>query len=52
MPKGDNRRSQALKLLATWRVSLQLKNPQAEEEQEFMATLNQAYLEWEEQMRG
>jgi hypothetical protein len=49
LPQGDNRRSQTLKLLASWRVSLQLKNPQEEEEQELMATLNQAYLEWEQQ---
>jgi hypothetical protein len=49
LPQGDNRRSQTLRLLASWRVSLQLKNPQEEEERELMATLNQAYLEWEQQ---
>jgi hypothetical protein len=49
LPKDDNRRAQALKLLTNWRVSLQLKNPQEEEEREFMATLSQAYLEWEQQ---
>jgi hypothetical protein len=49
LPKGDNRRSQTLKLLANWRVSLQLKNPQDEEERELMATLSQAYLDWEQQ---
>jgi Domain of unknown function (DUF4351) len=49
MPADDNRRSQALKLLTNWRVSLQLKNPQVEEERELMATLSQAYLDWEQQ---
>jgi hypothetical protein len=38
-----------LKLLTNWRVSLQLKNPQEEEERELMATLSQAYLDWEQQ---
>jgi Domain of unknown function (DUF4351) len=49
MPSDDIRRSQALNLLTNWRVSLQLKNPQEEEEQELMATLSQAYLDWEQQ---
>jgi hypothetical protein len=49
LPQGDNRRLQALQLLTNWRVSLQLKNPQEEEERELMATLSQAYLEWEQQ---
>jgi hypothetical protein len=49
LPKDDNRRVQALKLLTNWRVSLQLKNPQEEEERQLMATLSQAYLEWEQQ---
>jgi hypothetical protein len=49
LPKDDNRRVQALRLLTNWRVSLQLKNPQEEEERELMATLSQAYLEWEQQ---
>jgi hypothetical protein len=50
----DNRRSQVLQLLTNWRVSIQLKNPQEDEEQELMATLSQAYLEWEQQteLRG
>jgi hypothetical protein len=52
MSKDDNRRSQALKLLTNWRVSLQLKNPQAEQERELMATLSQAYLEWEQRTRA
>jgi hypothetical protein len=52
LPKDDNRRVQALKLLTNWRVSLQLKNPQEEEERELMATLSQAYLEWEQRTRA
>jgi hypothetical protein len=52
LPKDDNRRAQALKLLTNWRVSLQLKNPQEEEERELMATLSQAYLEWEQRTRA
>jgi hypothetical protein len=41
--------SQVLQLLINWRVSIQLKKPQEDEEQELMATLSQAYLEWEQQ---
>jgi hypothetical protein len=44
----DNRRSQVLQLLTNWRVSLQLQAPLAAEEQELMATLSQAYLDWEQ----
>jgi Domain of unknown function (DUF4351) len=45
----DNRRSQVLQLLTNWRVSLQLQDPLETEEQELMATLSQAYLDWERQ---
>jgi hypothetical protein len=45
----DNRRSQVLQLLTNWRVSLQLQDPLETEEQELMAPLSQAYLDWEQQ---
>jgi Domain of unknown function (DUF4351) len=52
LPLDDNRRSQALQLLTNWRVSIQLENPRDDEEQELMATLSQAYLEWEQRTRA
>lgn len=48
LPADDNRRSQALQLLVNWRIRLELTNPQDAEEQELMATLSQAYLDWEQ----
>jgi hypothetical protein len=52
LPPDDNRRSQVLQLLTNWRVSLQLQDPLATEEQELMATLSQAYLDWEQRTRA
>jgi Domain of unknown function (DUF4351) len=49
LSSDGNRRSQVLQLLTNWRVSLQLQDPLETEEQELMATLSQAYLDWERQ---
>ncbi|NCJ05012.1 DUF4351 domain-containing protein [Synechococcales cyanobacterium C] len=43
----DSRRSAILRLLASWKISLEITG-QAEEE-ELMMVLSQAYLEWEQQ---
>ncbi len=48
LPQTDQRRSRALQLLTSWRVTLELSEPRDDEEGELMATLSQAYLEWEQ----
>jgi hypothetical protein len=52
LPPDDNHRSQVLELLVNWRISLQLGSPRGIEERELMATLSQAYLEWEQRTRA
>jgi hypothetical protein len=52
MPQDDTRRSQALQLLVSWRITLNPDEPLDGEEQELMATLSQAYLEWEQRTRS
>jgi predicted transposase YdaD len=44
----DPRRSSILKLLANWKISIEITG-QVSEEQELMMALSQAYLEWEQQ---
>jgi Domain of unknown function (DUF4351) len=44
----DKRRSSILRLLANWKVSVEITG-QAEAEKELMMALSQAYLEWEQQ---
>ena len=50
---GEPRRAAILKLLANWKISIEITG-QAEAEQELMMVLSQAYLEWEQQteLRG
>ena len=50
----DPRRSTILKLLATWKISMEVSNLVEQEDRELMMTLSQAYLEWEQetQRRG
>jgi Domain of unknown function (DUF4351) len=45
---GDPRRSSILRLLANWKISIEVTGQIAEEE-ELIMTLSQAYLEWEQQ---
>jgi hypothetical protein len=45
---GDPKRSSILRLLANWKISIEITG-QVSEEQELMMALSQAYLEWEQQ---
>jgi hypothetical protein len=45
---GDPNRSSILRLLANWKISIEITG-QVSEEQELMMALSQAYLEWEQQ---
>ncbi len=49
----DPRRSSILRLLANWKISIEITG-QVSEEQELMMALSQAYLEWEQrtELRG
>jgi Domain of unknown function (DUF4351) len=44
---GDPRRSSILRLLANWKISIEVTG-QVSEEEELMMALSQAYLEWEQ----
>ncbi|WP_238360833.1 hypothetical protein [Iningainema tapete] len=54
LPKQDTRRSAIVKLLATWKVSIEVSSQIDAEERELVMNLSQAYLEWEQQteLRG
>jgi hypothetical protein len=49
LSRDDPRRGNVLELLVNWKISLELTNEIEAEEQSLMATLSQAYLEWEQQ---
>jgi hypothetical protein len=54
LPPDDLRRSEVLQLLVNWRVTVELSELSElidREDQEVMATLSQAYLEWEHKTR-
>jgi Domain of unknown function (DUF4351) len=44
----DPRRSSILKLLASWKISIEVTEQVAEAEKELLMALSQAYLEWEQ----
>ncbi len=54
LPKSDNKRSAVLKLLATWKISIEVSSEINVEERELIMNLSQAYLEWEQEteLRG
>lgn len=45
----DPRRSQILKLLATWKISIEASSVLEQEDRELIMKLSQAYLEWEQE---
>ncbi|MGB8702079.1 MAG: DUF4351 domain-containing protein [Thermosynechococcaceae cyanobacterium] len=47
---GDPRRSAILRLITNWKISIEITG-QLEAEEDLMATLSQAYLEWEQQTK-
>lgn len=49
LPEEDARRSSVLQLLVGWKVTIEGSGAINNEEQALMATLSQAYLEWERQ---
>lgn len=49
LESGDPRRSAILRLIASWKISIEITGQDEEEEEELMMVLTQAYLEWEQQ---
>jgi hypothetical protein len=49
MPESDPKRSNALNLLVSWRINIEITNQVENEEQRVLMALSQAYLEWEKQ---
>ena len=49
--ENNPRRSTILQLLATWKISIEASNLIEQEDREFIMTLSQAYLEWEQKTK-
>jgi hypothetical protein len=49
MPESDPKRSNALNLLVSWRINMEVTNQVESEEQRILMALSQTYLEWEKQ---
>lgn len=47
LPVTDSRRSKALRLLASWKITIETSTSIDEEGRQLIMTLSQAYLEWE-----
>ncbi|MEO1560800.1 MAG: hypothetical protein AAFS12_14660 [Cyanobacteria bacterium J06632_19] len=54
LPKNNPKRSAIIKLLATWKISIELSGEIDNEQRELIMNLSQAYLEWEQktELRG
>jgi hypothetical protein len=48
LSKEDSRRSKILKLISTWKISIEVKSDMDVEDRELIMNLSQAYLEWEQ----
>jgi hypothetical protein len=48
-PKGDPRRDRILRLLASWKITLEISDPADDEDRGVVMVLSQAYLEWEKE---
>jgi hypothetical protein len=49
LPKQDSKRSKILKLLYSWKISMEVGREIDTEDREVIMNLSQAYLEWEQQ---
>jgi hypothetical protein len=49
MPESDPKRTNALSLLVSWRINIEITNQVESEEQRILMALSQTYLEWEKQ---
>jgi hypothetical protein len=51
LPESDPKRSSALSLLVSWRISMEVMEQVDSEERRILMALSQAYQEWEQQTR-
>lgn len=51
LPESDPKRSSALSLLVSWRISMEVMDQVDSEERRILMALSQAYQEWEQQTR-
>jgi hypothetical protein len=51
MPEFDIKRSNALNLLVSWRINMEITNQVEQEERRILMALSQVYLEWEKQTK-
>jgi hypothetical protein len=51
LPENDPKRTSALSLLVSWRISMEVMNQVDSEERRILMALSQAYQEWEQQTR-
>ncbi|GJD15996.1 hypothetical protein RIVM261_009520 [Rivularia sp. IAM M-261] len=52
MEKNDNQRNEALRLLSTWQISIDVAPQSGFEDLEFKMIVSKAYQEWEEATKG
>ena len=48
-PKGDPQRDRILRLLASWKITLEINDPADDAERGVLMALSQAYLAWEKE---
>jgi hypothetical protein len=51
LPESDTKRSNALNLLVSWRINIELTEQVEQEERRILMALSQVYLEWEKQTK-
>lgn len=51
LPAEDSKRSAVLKLLATWKISIKVRNEIEQDDRELIMALSQAYLQWEQETK-
>jgi hypothetical protein len=51
MPESDTRRSNALNLIMSWRINMDITNQVEQEERRILMAVSQVYLEWEKQTK-
>ena len=49
LPSEDSRRSKALRLLTSWKISMEVSGAIDEEDRDLLMTLSPAYLQWEQE---
>jgi hypothetical protein len=52
LPESDPKRSNALNLLVSWRINMEITNQVEQEERRILMALSQVYLEWEKQTKS